>query len=631
MSLTKQLWLAIATVMTLVFGGAFVVSTLATKRYLEEQLYVKNVDNATALALSMSQLPKDPVTVELQLSAQFDAGHYRSIRLTDPAGQLLVERNNEALMGEVPGWFIRLIPFTVQPGVAQVQDGWKQFATLTLESHTRFAYTELWRGTLRMLGWFLAAAAVSGLIGTALLRLVLRPLREVVDQAEAIGGRRFITTREPRTTEFRSVVRAMNALSERVKAMVTEESRRVDELRRQAQTDPLTGLLSRESFGRTLEAALTSDDTRGAGCLAIARMAELAKLNRSLGREATDQLLRRIGERLQILQESHPGWAAGRLNGADFALLAPGAEDPETLGRRLAAEIHLVTDQSSELGLPVGATPYRAGETVAQLLARADGALAMAEAAGDVAVRPAEPTHHREPQDLAGWRTSLEAAMAPESLQLGSYPVRDTQGRVLHLEAPARLRLGGEWLPAGRFVAWAGRLGLLPALDALVVDAALARISRERVPLGINLSPESVRDATFLQGLVLRLKRQPELATLLWLEVPEFGAFRHLAAFRAFCLALKPLGCHLGLEHVGPCFSRIGELHDVGLDYLKVDAAVIRDIQHNPGNQAFLRGLCMVAHSIGLAAIAEGVVSEGEKAMLPGLGLDGLTGPAIGA
>ncbi|MDY0013012.1 MAG: LapD/MoxY N-terminal periplasmic domain-containing protein [Rhodocyclaceae bacterium] len=630
MSLTKQLWLAIATVMTIVFGGAFVVSTLAAKRYLEEQLYMKNVDNATALALSMSQLEKDPVTVELQLSAQFDAGHYRSIRLTDPAGETLVERSNETPVEDVPGWFIRLIPLTVKPGVAQVQDGWKQFATLTLESHTRFAYAELWQGTLRMLSLFLATAAASGLIGTALLRLVLRPLREVVDQAEAIGGRRFITTREPRTSEFRSVVRAMNALSERVRAMVTEESRRVDELRRQAQTDPLTGLLGRESFGRTLEAALTSEDTRGAGCLAIARIADLASLNRNLGREVTDQLLRRIGERLQSLQESRPGWAAGRLNGADFAILAPGAEDAETLARRLAAEIHMVADPSRELRLPVGATPYRAGESVPQLLARADGALATAEANGDVAVRPTAEGQGTEPQDMAGWRSALEKALRPEDMDLGSYPVQGADGALIHREAPARLRLAGAWLPAGRFVAWAGRLGLLPALDSLVVDTALARVARDHVPVGVNLSPESVRDATFLQSLVLRLKRQPALASLLWLEVPEYGAFRHLGEFRAFCMALKPLGCHLGLEHVGPSFSRIGELHDVGLDYLKIDASIIRDIQHNPGNQAFLRGLCMVAHSIGLMAIAEGVVSEGEKAMLPELGVDGMTGPAIG-
>ena len=84
MSLIKQLWLAIAVVMSMSLGGSLVVSTQSARHYLEQQLQVKNLDNATSLALSLSQMPKDPVTVELQVAAQFDAGHYRVIRLTSP-------------------------------------------------------------------------------------------------------------------------------------------------------------------------------------------------------------------------------------------------------------------------------------------------------------------------------------------------------------------------------------------------------------------------------------------------------------------------------------------------------------------------------------------------------------------
>jgi len=50
MSLIKQLWIAIALVMTLAFGGSLVVSVLSARHYLEQQLQVKNIDNATSLA-----------------------------------------------------------------------------------------------------------------------------------------------------------------------------------------------------------------------------------------------------------------------------------------------------------------------------------------------------------------------------------------------------------------------------------------------------------------------------------------------------------------------------------------------------------------------------------------------------
>jgi hypothetical protein len=74
MSLFRQLWLAVIASTVIAFAGSFVVSMLTARHYLEEQLAIKNSDNASALALSMSQLDKDPVTVELQVAAVSTAG-----------------------------------------------------------------------------------------------------------------------------------------------------------------------------------------------------------------------------------------------------------------------------------------------------------------------------------------------------------------------------------------------------------------------------------------------------------------------------------------------------------------------------------------------------------------------------
>ena len=87
MTLTKQLWLAVTAIMTIAFGISFLVSAWSAKNYLEDQLRLKNMDNANSLALSMSQLEKDPVMIELLLAAQFDMGHYRQIKLTSPTAK----------------------------------------------------------------------------------------------------------------------------------------------------------------------------------------------------------------------------------------------------------------------------------------------------------------------------------------------------------------------------------------------------------------------------------------------------------------------------------------------------------------------------------------------------------------
>ena len=120
-----------------------------------------------------------------------------------------------------------------------------------------------------------------------------------------------------------------------------------------------------------------------------------------------------------------------------------------------------------------------------------------------------------------------------------------------------------------------------------------------------------------------------QAARRLWLEVAEGGALKHFAAFRDLCKELKRSGCKVGIEHFGRQFSQVGQLHDLGLDYIKVDASFVRGLDANPGNQAFLKGLCSIVHGIGIQAIAEGVVSETEMQALADVGFDGATGPAV--
>ena len=106
-------------------------------------------------------------------------------------------------------------------------------------------------------------------------------------------------------------------------------------------------------------------------------------------------------------------------------------------------------------------------------------------------------------------------------------------------------------------------------------------------------------------------------------------AVHHLEGFRGLCRELRPYGCRMGLEHVGPEFSRIAQLHDVGLAYLKIDASLVAGAEQPGEKQTLLRGMATLAHSLGIIAIAEGVESEEAAAEMFELGLDGVTGPGV--
>src|SRR5690606_7370271 len=128
------------------------------------------------------QLEKDPVTLELLIAAQFDSGHYEYIRFTDPKDGVIAERHytDSTATSTVPSWFTALLTIDVIPGTAKVQDGWQQYGTIELQSHSDYAIASLWQSTLRLLQWFVMAAIISGIIGTVILKTITRPLRNVI-------------------------------------------------------------------------------------------------------------------------------------------------------------------------------------------------------------------------------------------------------------------------------------------------------------------------------------------------------------------------------------------------------------------------------------------------------------------
>ncbi|HLO62507.1 MAG TPA: LapD/MoxY N-terminal periplasmic domain-containing protein, partial [Azonexus sp.] len=295
MSLFRQIWLAVIASTVIAFAGSFVASMLTARHYLEQQLAIKNSDNAASLALSISQLDKDPVTIELQVAALADSGQYAVVRLTDPEGKTMIEKTSPPLAGNVPDWFVRLFPIASAPGHAQISNGWNQFATIELVSHSHFAYQELWEGAFKLLGWFTVAGGLMGLLGMQLLRRIKRPLDAVVGQAQAISERRFVSIAEPATPELKSVAGAMNAMVDRLQAMFAEEASRLEQVRREANLDALTGLANRAFFMNQLASALSDDDAAPHGSLLLLRLADLAGINRRAGREMADELLRRVG------------------------------------------------------------------------------------------------------------------------------------------------------------------------------------------------------------------------------------------------------------------------------------------------------------------------------------------------
>ena len=635
MSIYRQLWLAIIISMLLALGGSLFASLLSARSYLEQQLTMKNADNAAVLALALGQQNPDQVTVELAIAAVFDSGHYESILVIDPAGKVLIERVSPPGDIGAPVWFAELLPLVANAGEAQISSGWTQFGKIVLVSQSRFAYEALWSSTKEMIVALILAGFIGGYLGTLIMRRLRDPLSAVVRQAEAISDRRFVTIPEPNVPELRKLAKAMNTTVTRIKDMFDEEAARLETVRREANCDRLTGLANREFFMAQLRASLEDENAKG-GALLLIRIADLAGVNKRLGRAATDDLLKRVAATISASIAPGADDVAARMNGADFALRLEGMSADRSRANLLLNELVKAMDPFLEGGPAayIGFGVFKQGTELGGLLAQVDAALVSAESDGVNGVREAAmATDDDTPRSAEHWSAVIHQSLEKRWIRLISFPVVTMQRKLMHEECPLRLKFDpqGEWLPAGRFLPVAERLGLTGSLDLAALALGLTHLEQQPAlaGVGINLSASSLTTENFQQDLHMLLSKHPQAATRLWVEVAETGALKHLEIFRELCGVLKEHHCHVGIEHFGRHFSQIGQLHDLGLDYIKVDASFVRGIESNQGNQSFLKGLRSIAHNIGMRVIGEGVTSTEEFSALAALGFDGATGPGV--
>lgn len=647
MSLIRQIWLLVIGLVVLAFLGSFAVWMVSARGYLETQLQLKNNDNAQSLALTLSQQRGEASLMELVVAAQFDTGYYRSIRLLGVDGRPLVERESDgAGVAGVPQWFVQLVPVSSPAGVAQVSDGWKALGTVEVVSHSSFAYTQLWRGSLQTALWLVVLGAGAGLVAAWGVGRIRRPLAATVGQAQALMDRKFITVKEPSVPELARLSRAMNAVVMRLKAVFDEQAGQVEALRLQAHCDPLTGLSRRRHFLGQLDALLAREDGPGEGALVLVRLLHLADVNREWGHRRTDDLLQSLA---RVLAEARCEHIAGRLNGGDFALCvgAPelsvqgdeGGAAPAALAASIMGRLQQVCEGFDPQAQVVGAAvPWQRGMDKAAVLSAADEALARAESRGAFAIEASAKAAGTQAMLGADeWRRRIARAVAERRARLLRFPLVDHGGRLLHLECPLRLQLHEDHEPgaaegqqsAAFWLPLALRTGLMPAVDELAVSMALDAIATDGTERGVNLSPASLADSRFLPRLRALLADQPHAAKMLWLEVPESAAVERFELVRELCNQLHPLGVRVGLEHAGEKLARIDHLFEAGLDYIKLDASVTSGVAEDADRSTHVKSMTAMLHSLGLQVYAEGVREATDVPALWACGLDGVTGPAV--
>ncbi|MCG6899351.1 MAG: diguanylate cyclase [Gammaproteobacteria bacterium] len=387
MTLYRQITASIIVLLFAGFLGTVIISTQNLRAYLLTQLESHAQDTATSLGLSLSSAMKsrDLTTIATMVNAVFDRGDYQRIVISTLSGDTLLTRNNQVTNPDVPGWFTEMVELQPPTAEALIMSGWQQAGKVLVTSHPGHAYGELWTNTADTLRLFLVLAVVVISTGLIAVNILLRPLRQIESQADALGNAFSpLQNQLPRTRELRRVVMAMNRMSRKVSSSFAEQSALTESLRKQAYNDPVTGLGNRRYFDRQLQRLLESGAETSTGALLLLELHGLSEVNLTAGFQAGDQLLQHTAKLIKqrIAQLDH--CFAARISGAGYGIVAVGMDrdGAESLAEDLCQDLQ----QPCADGLAnieaighIGVALWKQQDTVPDLLAEADIALRAAQ------------------------------------------------------------------------------------------------------------------------------------------------------------------------------------------------------------------------------------------------------------
>lgn len=148
--------------------------------------------------------------------------------------------------------------------------------------------------------------------------------------------------------------------------------------------------------------------------------------------------------------------------------------------------------------------------------------------------------------------------------------------------------------------------------------------------MAVNLSLRQFGHPDLVRHVEQALSRSGLRPELLELEVTEGTAMLDLAHTLNLLNRFKAMGLKLAIDDFGTGYSSLAYLKRFPLDVLKVDQSFVRNLCTDAEDRAIANAVIQLAHSLGMAVIAEGVETEAQLDVLLAMGCDQCQGYLFG-
>jgi diguanylate cyclase (GGDEF)-like protein len=359
---------------------------------------------------------------------------------------------------------------------------------------------------------------------------------------------------------------------------------------------------------------------------------DFKEINDSFGQKAGDQVIVELGNRIREVACPRGG-AVYRLHADEFAVVLDSGFDEEvldSLGRSLVARCqaqpYYYENERLRLNVGVGIAV-----TDNRHLEKADVALTEARSKKTVAFYRPELETIRRYVDNLRWLHVIRESIEQDRIVPFFQPIMSNRsGSIEKFEALMRIRTAdGEFISPGAFFDIAKKSKLYPDLSGRIIEKSANIIRMNDKEVSINISLEDIVHPDVRKKIEL-LVSEDQIGKRVVFELLESEGIENYNEVSRFIELVKKHGCKIAIDDFGAGYSNFEHILRLRVDYLKIDASLIKPIATDANAHAIVETIVSFASRLGIQTVAEFVHSEAVQRVVRTLGVDYSQGYFVG-
>ena len=433
---------------------------------------------------------------------------------------------------------------------------------------------------------------------------------------------------------------ALKKAIEKLQDEVLEHEKTQEQIKYIAYHDTLTGLPNRNLLNELLVHSITLAE-RNNKCMAVLFLDidGFKMINDIKGHGMGDQILQEVAERLlKTLRKSD---VIARHGGDEFIVIIEELDNcsgVELIANKIIncfQEPFHLENQDYFLTTSVGVAVYPAdGQTPDMLIKNADIAMYKAKENGKNQYLFCTPVMKDVANETMELSTNLYRAIEKNELELYYQPQLSCHNnQIMGVEALIRWRhpVMGLISPA-KFIPIAEKTGLILPIGEWVLRTVCQQNKKwqeqglPKIRMGVNLSLRQFHNNDLLNLVESVLKETKLAPQYLELEITETIAMKEKSYIINTLNAFRQIGVSIAIDDFGTEYSSLSYLKHLPVDRLKVAMQFIRGIGIDHKDEALAKGIIVLAKSIGMNVIAEGVETKEQLEFLKNHNCDEIQG-----